>query len=259
MLSIYILMSHTALVKAKMFKQESDVTTYTTVNSLESNIYKDGLTLNVAGVISNTTIKNITVIISENAPITGYWIDESDGNRLKLSDGSLVTGSFRLVAQDLPTSNMSWTSIDKAYNIINGLPKSYLEAGNYIDLTNSKISTVVGLLGTVSNTENGVYYRVTGNKIWKVDGGSGFASVNLINDTYLLNAPTIPSIDTRICDTINGVIKSYDGKFINRSNNHYYDNQQYIGDVKIGSVFFCDDKILIRTNSGYKKTDLVSI
>lgn len=252
-------MNTTALIKSKIIRQQADETTYTTVNTLESNIYKDGITINVHGLISTTLINIITVAITDLQPPSGYWIDESDSNKLKLSDGSLVSGAIRVTANDLLTSGISWTTTDKVYNVVNGVPLNYIVAGHYIDLVNLKLTTVTGLLGTAQNTENGVYYRNNGNKLWNVDGGSGSVAVDLIDDTYLLNAPGIDLINNKIYDVVSGILTPYNNKFINRTNNIYYDNQLIIGTSSIGSVFFCDDKILIRTNNGYKKSILYVI
>jgi hypothetical protein len=249
-------MNTTALIKSKIVRQQADEHTFTTVNTLESNIYKDGITINVNGLISSTPIRIITAAIIDENPPAGYWIDESDSNKLKLYDGTLVTGGIRVISNDLLTSGISWTTTDKVYNVVNGVPLNYIAAGYYIDLVNLKLTTVTGLLGTAQNTENGVYYRNLGNKLWNVDGGSGSVAVDLIDDTYLLNAPGIDNIHNKIYDVSTGILVYYNNKFINRTNNNYYDNQQIIGTSNIGSVFFCDDKILIRTNYGYKKSIL---
>lgn len=245
------------LVKSKVLKQNADVTTYTTINSLVANIYKDGITLTVASIINEIPINDISFLsIQTDQPSSGYWIDTDDGNKLK-QNGKLCNGAFRLVASNLPTSGIDWTNIDKGYNVVNGVPINYLKAGTYLDMINQKSVTIIGLLGTAINTENGVYYRMSDNKLWNITGGIGSCSINLNDDTYKLYAPDIPEINGFIYDTNNGVLNLFNGKFINKSDDTYYDNQESIGHIAVGSIFFCDDKILVRTNNGYRSSVLI--
>lgn len=247
------------IIKSKLLKQHSDSNNTTQVNILDTHIFKYGIEI----IIDNNILNNYTNI-DYTVPIlygltTGvnFYIDSNDQFKLKNINNNIVNdGYYKLKCNmNITACNIGWLCNNYyLYYIKNGLPTAFAISGYYVDLINLKL-TFVNELGIASNITSGNFFYDNPYNLFICNTNS---SVSIIKDgTYKLAYKNSNNNITNTIYTIkNSITTIHNEYFININNNHYYNNQTYLGLCSKGALIICEDKILICGIDNWKYVNL---
>jgi len=216
---------------------------------LNKPIFKCGHSIIINNIINNTFIKIDNNVPSLIESIGTYYIDMTNGFKLKDYNNNIVNDGYYKLKSSITyynIGNIGWKN-DKyyLYYIQDGLPIKLAEEGYYADLYHN-ILIYVDQNKYINDVKDGYYYYndpyllfICNNNIIKL----------LSDGVYIIVYKDLSDIIYEINDTKTLIYNDY---VINIYDNKYYKNQKIIGECNNGDIILTDDNIIIKNNNNWK-------